>query len=184
MPPQTAAGKAVTVLRRAKPSEAEALTTLAIAAKSHWGYSPEFMAAARAELTITPDDISSRPVIVAEQTTKTTTTTGGEGGGSPSLAAVYSIAGDPPRAELSFLWVQPQKMGMGLGRLLWRDALRRAAEMGYEVMLVDADPNAEGFYARMGADKVGESESGSVPGRMLPLMRAVVPSLEELRREE
>ncbi len=115
MPPDTTTTTATaTTLRRAKPSEAAALTALAIAAKAHWGYSEEFMAAARAELTITPDDIASRPFIVAEQA-------GGEGaGGGSSLAAVYGIAGTPPRAELSVLWVLPDRMGTGLGSLLSR----------------------------------------------------------------
>jgi len=37
--------------------------------------------------------------------------------------------------------------------------------------MIDADPNAEGFYLKMGAERVGESPSGSIPGRMLPLLQ-------------
>lgn len=35
---------------------------------------------------------------------------------------------------------------------------------------VDADPNAEPVYARFGFRTVGQSQSGSIPGRMLPRM--------------
>jgi len=36
-------------------------------------------------------------------------------------------------------------------------------------MIIQGDPNAEGFYRAMGAERIGEQESHSIPGRMLPL---------------
>lgn len=153
-------------LRLAKPEDAEALTVLAIAAKSYWGYSDAFMAAAHDALTISPADIASRPYVVAEL----------EHEAQP--VAVYSIGGAPPTGELSLLWVRPGMMGLGLGRMLWRDMLRSAAQRGFTEITVHADPNAEGFYTRMGADKVGERKSDSIPGRMLPLMKVTIPAVE------
>jgi hypothetical protein len=38
----------------------------------------------------------------------------------------------------------------------------------------DSDPNAEGFYRRMGATTVGDAPSGSVPGCRLPSMEFVL----------
>jgi hypothetical protein len=35
---------------------------------------------------------------------------------------------------------------------------------------VQSDPHAESFHLRMGCRKVGELESSSIPGRMLPLL--------------
>lgn len=46
-----------------------------------------------------------------------------------------------------------------------------ARALGLSSLLIDADPNAEGFYLRMGAERVGEVPSGSISGRMLPLLR-------------
>ena len=43
--------------------------------------------------------------------------------------------------------------------------------MGASGITLDADPNSVGFYQRMGMEIVGESPSGSIPGRMLPRMR-------------
>jgi hypothetical protein len=40
-------------------------------------------------------------------------------------------------------------------------------------------PNAEGFYRKMGAERVGETPSGSIPGRMLPLMQVRVPAAKD-----
>jgi hypothetical protein len=34
-----------------------------------------------------------------------------------------------------------------------------------------ADPYAESFYAKYGAERIGEAPSGSIPGRFLPRMR-------------
>jgi hypothetical protein len=35
-------------------------------------------------------------------------------------------------------------------------------------MTIDADPHAEAFYLAMGAVRVGEAASESIPGRSLP----------------
>ena len=45
---------------------------------------------------------------------------------------------------------------MGVGRALFDHALDRAAALGAETLGIEADPNAEGFYLRMGATRVGE----------------------------
>ncbi len=58
--------------------------------------------------------------------------------------------------ELEHLWLLPEKMGLGLGRALFEHAARRAASLGAEILRIEADPNAEGFYLRMGAARVGE----------------------------
>ena len=47
---------------------------------------------------------------------------------------------------------------------------RIAREAGYTSLLIEADPNAVGFYEAMGADRIGEVPSGSLPGRTLPLL--------------
>ena len=62
-------------------------------------------------------------------------------------------------------------MGTGVGRALFEDAVRRAAALGAEVVGIESDPNAEGFYRRMGARRVGEI-SYPIDGqrRMLPLL--------------
>jgi hypothetical protein len=46
----------------------------------------------------------------------------------------------------------------------------QAATLGFTALRIDADPHAEGFYRAMGAVRVGETPSSSIPGRMLPLM--------------
>lgn len=82
---------------------------------------------------------------------------------------MYRISGEPPQGELEDLWLDPQIIGRGLGRILFQHALGTAADERFEALLIEADPNAEGFYRVMGAIRVGSRQSSA--GRTLPLLR-------------
>lgn len=63
--------------------------------------------------------------------------------------------------------------GLGLrrglhGRLLLQWAVETARQYGAGRIEIDADPDAAGFYERMGARQTGTVPSASIPGRMLP----------------
>ena len=144
-------------IRRAVPDDADALTHIAFAAKGHWGYPERWMERWREGLIITPDFIRHNEVHVA--------TVEGE------PAGFYALVGRGQRRELEHLWVLPERMGVGLGRALFDHALNRAAALGAEKLGIEADPNAEGFYLRMGATRVGEIVYELDGGeRVLPLL--------------
>ncbi len=147
-------------LRRARPDEASMLSDLAVAAKGFWGYDEAFIESCRAELTFSTDDLARRHFVVADL------------GGL--VAGFYSVDGEPPVGELGNMWVRPSDIGTGVGRAMWHDAMAAAAAAGFEYLEIGAEPNAEGFYRKMGAVRVGEMPSGSIPGRMLPLLRVRV----------
>jgi GNAT superfamily N-acetyltransferase len=140
------------------------LTELALAAKGFWGYDQAFLEACRAELTFTPDEVARRHFVVADR------------GGL--VVGFYCVDGEPPVGELSHMWVRPSEIGTGLGRVMWQDAMAAAAAAGFEYLEIEAEPNAEGFYRKMGAERIAETPSGSITGRMLPLMRVRVPALQ------
>ena len=142
-------------IRRARVGEAGSLSELALRSKAHWGYHAEFLEAMRELLTFTERDLVDDLVYVLEQ------------GREP--VGVYRIVGNPPEGELSDLWLDPSFIGRSLGRRLFRHALDTAAAHGYRTLIIESDPNAEGFYAAMGADRIGERRSPS--GRILPLLR-------------
>nr|WP_232328507.1 GNAT family N-acetyltransferase [Kibdelosporangium sp. MJ126-NF4]CEL22851.1 FIG01201438: hypothetical protein [Kibdelosporangium sp. MJ126-NF4]CTQ89991.1 FIG01201438: hypothetical protein [Kibdelosporangium sp. MJ126-NF4] len=150
------------VMRAARPDEAATLGELALRSKAHWGYDQAFLAACRAEFAYTPQDLARRRFVVAEQ--------------GQRLLGMYSIDGRAPEGELGNLWLEPDVIGQGLGRRLWQHALDTARAEGFTVLRIDADPNAEGFYQAMGAVKVGEVPSGSIPGRVLPQLRIDLPT--------
>lgn len=145
-------------IRRAIPADAEMLSELAIRSKGHWGYDAEFLSAARTDLTLSSDDLESSLVFVCEARD-----------GSAGFYRLL-VLGDGA-AELDALFVDPASIGSGVGRRLWEHAVAEATALGCTRLIFQSDPFAEGFYRAMGAQRVGESESTVVPGRMLPLMR-------------
>ncbi|MCR9113474.1 MAG: GNAT family N-acetyltransferase [Rhodobacteraceae bacterium] len=142
-------------LRPPRLSELPELSALCLRSKAHWGYDATFLEACRAELTLTEAHLDN-PMIVAVL---------GE-----ARAGVAAIALQKDEAEIDLLFIEPALMGRGLGRrlMLWcRDAARHA---GARRLLIQSDPQAEGFYRRMGARRIGVRPSASVPGRDLPLL--------------
>jgi len=144
-------------IRRARPEESTELSALAERSKAHWDYDADFVARVRAELTLRAEDIEAHDVWVLED----------EPGAIVGFHRV--IAGEP--AILEDLWLDPTAIGAGLGRRLWEHAVAIARAGGASALELDAEPNAVGFYRRMGADVIGETPSSVVPGRKLPRMR-------------
>ena len=73
--------------------------------------------------------------------------------------------------ELEAMFVDPEYVGRGVGRVLIEHAVRHVAEKGGQTLLVQSDPNASKFYAAAGAVQIGTRESESIPGRFLPLFK-------------
>ena len=156
-------------LRAPKRGEAAQLSALAMRSKQSNGYDAAFMAACRAELTITETDLATRRFQVVAD------------GGLWAVAACDPVAdgGDISRdinalgrvGEVSLMFVHPDRQGLGYGRLLMDWVLAEAMRMGWQRLVLDADPKAEAFYARMGFETIGRRASGSIPGRTLPHMQ-------------
>jgi GNAT superfamily N-acetyltransferase len=146
-------------IRRAQPIEAEILSAIAHAAKRHWNYPEDWIAQWKLDLTITPEFISQNEVFVA--------LVDGEIAGCCALVLTDSLA------EIEHMWMRPEHMGTGIGRALFEHSKRRAKERGARVLELSADPNAEGFYARMGAKRIGDFPAGMIgeEHRVLPRMR-------------
>src|SRR6185312_16179522 len=54
---------------------------------------------------------------------------------------------------------------------LWRHAVDTARGLGHAALIVVSDPNAEGFYLKMGCRRIGTRPSELENGRQLPLLR-------------
>jgi N-acetylglutamate synthase-like GNAT family acetyltransferase len=145
-------------IRRARPAEAETLTAIAHAAKRHWGYPEEWIEEWKTDLTITKDFIAKNEMFVAM--------VDGEITGCGALVI------DGSQAELEHLWVRPEHIGSGVGRSLFEKIRERARDLKVSGLEISSDPNAEGFYERMGATRIGEVRS-QVQGqpRSLPQMK-------------
>ena len=78
------------------------------------------------------------------------------------------------RTELAYLedlWVDPEAIGHGYGRIGFERACDIGRTWGKGVLELEADPHAELFYLHLGCERVGMSPVTSVPGRSVPLMR-------------
>ncbi len=126
----------------ARPQDAAELTRIAHAAKRHWGYPDAWMAIWRDQLTITPQDIAVQATFVARA-------------GDQSLG-FCALSQRDDVACLEHFWVLPDAMGSGVGRTLFEHAADQAMRRGATLLEVEADPNAAGFYQRMGCQPAGE----------------------------
>src|SRR5688500_11378296 len=121
-------------IRPAHPGEASALSDLAVRAKGHWGYSPEWLRQWSADLTLTGDYLSAHPAFVAVD------------GETQVGLCVLELRGD--EASLEHVWIAPEYQRRGVGRALVERALETAARSGVRRIEVLSDPFAELFYAK------------------------------------
>jgi GNAT superfamily N-acetyltransferase len=123
-----------------KQEDAATLTEIAFSAKQHWGYPERWMEAWREELRITPEFILSHETYSAVI--------------DGQVVAFCALGEKNGRLILLNLWVLPAWMGRGIGRALFDHAVMRGRTLGFRELEVESDPNAEGFYLRMGARRV------------------------------
>lgn len=147
-------------LRLAQPGDIPLLRQIAIAAKSYWGYPASLIAQWAATPIITPAALARDRVCLAASA------------GTP--IGWYRLALDRSPAWLDDLWVIPEWIGRGVGRLLLSDAIAACRARGIAQMELEADPNALGFYLRMGGVVIGERISEW--NRPVPLVRLDLPS--------
>ncbi|MEM6338144.1 MAG: GNAT family N-acetyltransferase [Bacteroidota bacterium] len=135
-------------IRLATDDDAPRLSDIAWAAKQHWGYPAGWMEAWRSGLTFTPAYIAAHRVFVAELE------------GVP--AGCCALEGTTGEIQLEHLWIDPAYFGRGIGKALFHHAAQAARDAGATRLCIHSDPNASGFYERMGA-----TLSGSVPAHTL-----------------
>lgn len=148
-------------IRRALPSEAARLTEIAFAAKRHWGYDERLIELWADDLTVTPGRLATHPVYCAVSDAR--------------IEGFYALTGQGERYELEHMWVDPPRIRSGVGAVLFEHAARTVAALGGSVLLIASDPNAEGFYRKMGAVPAGTVPS-KPEGRTLPLLELAVGS--------
>jgi GNAT superfamily N-acetyltransferase len=142
-------------VRRARTDEGEQLRAIAIAAKGHWGYDIERVREWAAGGDFSAAGLRSKEVYVAELSGR-----------------VVGWSALIPRGEVCWLddlWIEPEWIGRGIGSRLFRHAAERARELAALTMEWEAEPNALGFYERMGARHLRNSEPNEW-GRVLEVM--------------
>ena len=160
--------KAEVAIVQAQPQDAETLTRIALEAKKYWGYPENWMNHWKDLLTIQADYIQANATFKAIK--------------NGQIIGFYILGKTPEQMELQHMWVHPDEIGHGVGRSLMEHAIRQAAQSDLEIMEIEADPNAEGFYLKMGARRVG-ARIYKLEGqqRTLPLLHLHIPkALDDL----
>jgi ribosomal protein S18 acetylase RimI-like enzyme len=142
---------------RASPDQADELTRIALAAKAHWGYPQRWLDIWAPQLTFSPQYFEEHEgwVVILEK----------------RPIGFYTLQEEDGNACIENLWVLPEFIGKGVGKALFLHAVERSRQHGYEILQLEADPNAAGFYEKMGMHKVSEHhyEMEGQP-RSLPIM--------------
>ncbi|MEY2561619.1 MAG: hypothetical protein QOG51_2034 [Verrucomicrobiota bacterium] len=146
----------------ATSADASRLTEIAFAAKRHWGYPERWIQTWRDILTMRPEFIDANCVYSAME--------------DNSPVGFYVLTTEADGMHLDHLWILPRAMGRGIGRALFEHAAEQGKHLGFQTIKIEADPNAEGFYQRMGARRVG-TQITEIEGerRELPLLVYQLP---------
>ena len=144
-------------IRRVIPEEADVLSEVAFSAKAHWGYPKRWMEIWKSQLTFSPQYFEQNESWVAATNDKP--------------IAFFTLQEKAGNAWIEDLWVSPDFIGKGVGKQLFLHAVQLSRQRGYQRLQLEADPNAVGFYEKMGMLQIGErrSEVENEP-RILPIM--------------
>lgn len=151
--------------RNALTNDANRLTEIAFAAKRTWDYPEEYFEVWKDELTITEKYIENNIVFVAEE--------GREIAGFVSIvfmpeAKMFGQVFVDAGHWMDHLFIDPNFQHKGIGIKLVETANQFCNEQGISTLRIFVDPNAVGFYEKVGARFVRNSQS-SIAGRQIPV---------------
>ncbi|MDO0824136.1 GNAT family N-acetyltransferase [Desulfosporosinus nitroreducens] len=155
------------MIRRAEDKENEILTLIAFEAKRYWKYPEEYFDVWKDELTITADYINKNEVHVAK--------VDGKSVGFISIVEVENdfLVGDLLIRKgfwLDHIFVHPSFIRNRVGSELIFFAKKFCEENNIICLHILSDPNAKGFYDRIGAQFIEEVPS-NIKGRTVSLYK-------------
>ena len=143
-------------IEKAQTEDSAILTDITHKGKAFWGYSPEQLERWKNELTITPEYIEKH------ETFKLSV--------DKDIIGYYSFWQlDHETIKLDDIFLLPEHIGKGYGTVLMLDCIDRSKLLNAKRIILDSDPNAEGFYKRSGFETYNRLVS-SIKGRLLPQM--------------
>lgn len=143
-------------ISKAKHEDLPALNEISVESKMHWNYPNEWLEKWKDTLTITSQYLEENYVYKIE---------------NDQILGFCGIEKKEKYFEVAHLWIKPGYIGKGLGKKLLHESLGKVVPKGFEVR-VEADPNAEPFYASQGFVTFDKVESYPT-GRFLPLMKMI-----------
>lgn len=143
-------------IQKAIPSDHEILTQITKKSKAYWGYSNEQIEDWSPFLTVTEEYIETNSVFNLMLDNQ--------------IIGYYSFFHESENSiKLDNLFVLPDFIGKGFGKLLMNDFLVRLQDLSVQKIVLNSEPNAKSFYIKFGFVKIGQIET-SIKDRYLPIM--------------
>jgi len=158
------------MIRPANTEEAETLTKISFESKGYWGYPKEYFEKWNIELTISREYIEKNDVFLFENDGK--------------IIGFYSMVTLVDDIEVSgimiergnwldHMFINPRHLGGGVGKKMFMHLRNVCAEKGITEIKILADPNAKGFYEKMGCKYIKEYAS-TIENRTIPFLTLTI----------
>lgn len=135
------------------------MSDLAFESKSYWKYDEEYLVAAREHIKISAIEIESDHVYLYED--------------DHGILGFYQFKSKQVEPELIWFFIHPSSIGKGIGKILWTHLLSVTKELEIKEFLIKSDQNAEAFYIKQGARRIGLKPSTVNADIQLPLLTYV-----------
>jgi len=93
------------------------------------------------------------------------------------LVAVLQLVLSGPDALLDKLFVEPDKIGCGIGRMMFEWSVRKSKEWQATRIMIESDPHAEPAYIAFGCRRIGMVRTERSK-RDIPLLEYPLPFCE------
>ncbi|MFT7860771.1 MAG: GNAT family N-acetyltransferase [Sulfurimonas sp.] len=153
-------------LVKAIPNEADALQDLARKSKRYWGYDDEYMKKWKHDQLLTPSFISNNPVFALKE--------------NKQIVGFFAFDLRANPIDLKHFWIDPNLTGSGMGKALFYYVLDYLESIHCFEFQVTVEPNAVGFYSKMGGQVIGEVDRPDL-GQTYPVMVVYVRDAALLR---
>lgn len=144
-------------IKKSSPELHKKLTEISFISKKYWNYSDEWMEIWKDDLTLTENFIINNHIYHLENEKN-------------EILGFYAFVKHDNYIELDSLFVLPENIGKGIGKLLMEDFLYRIKEFKFDFIKLEAEPFAEDFYKKFGFETVELLKSSKIENRYLPVM--------------
>lgn len=145
------------IFRRAGEEDLISLNQTLRSSKAYWGYDQEFMDAFMEKFGLSEQYLQDNIVYLMSQSSR-------------DIGYFSFIFHEEHSLELDHFFISPEYIGKGFGRKMWEACCEVAQELHVEEFTLWADPEAEGFYSKVGCRKIGVKKSPFMPNRYPPIM--------------
>ena len=146
------------IIKRARADNVEVLNDIMKRSIAIWDYSAKEIEETTQKLAITTESMDKSICCIVEL--------------NGLIKGFFCI--EPSKSEKTSeakFYIEPDSIREGLGTILWKHVISELTNKEIKHFKILVDRNAQGFYEKLGAIKVGEQTSEIVENYMIPIMK-------------